>query len=134
MPAESEDRHVALHREVGVGVAVVVMVLVKVIPLDPIVADAVMPPTVAVQPEAVIAMCERASAPVIDFTEMSVPSMFFMDAMVLVLVMIMTIDVWSRRIPWRVMMTLVVALVAVSRFAGVAVRLCAAAEGKTGNA
>ena len=76
----------------------------------------------------------RMATPVRDFAKVSVMAMFFVHAMVLVLIVIMAIGARRRRITRHVSVTLVMSMVAVGRFAAVAVRHCGVAEGKAGNA
>ena len=99
------------------------------------------PVTITIAVTAVVAVVRtmavkpvRMATPVRDFSKVSVIAVFFVIAMVLVLRVIMAIGVRRRRITRRVIVTLVMSLVAVGRFAAVAVRQCGVAEGKAGNA
>jgi len=113
-------------------VAIVVIVAVVIIPAGPMVA-AIVPAAVPAVVRTMIVKLVGTAAPVIGFAIMFVMSVFFVNAMVPVLVIIMAIDMRPRRVTRRVIMTLVLAMDAVGGFAGVAVRLRGIAEGKAGN-
>ena len=115
------------------AVAVMGLVLAVRVPAAPVViaiavtAVAAVVRTMAVKPV-------RMATPVRDFAKVSVMAVFFVHAMVLVLIVIMAIGARRRRITRHVRVTLVMSMVAVGRFAAVAVRQCGVAEGKAGNA
>lgn len=113
--------------------AVMGLVLAVPVPAGPV--------TITIAVTAVVAVVRtmavkpvRMATPVRDFSKVSVIAVFFVIAMVLVLIVIMAIGVRRRRITRRVIVTLVMSMVAVGRFAAVAVRQCGVAEGKAGNA
>jgi hypothetical protein len=103
-------------------------VIAAVIPADPMVT-AVVPAAVPAVVRTMLVKPVGTATPVIGFAI----SVFFVNAMVPVLVVIMAIDMRPRRVTRRVIVTLVLAMSAVGWFACVAVRLCGIAEGKAGN-
>jgi len=113
------------------ALAVVVLVVAVIIPAGPMVITI----PVAAIPGVVITMVVKpvgTATPVRGLAKIFVSSVFVVNAMVLVLVMIMAIDTRRRGVTRRVIT--VMAMGTVGWFVGVAVRLCGIAEGKAGNA
>ena len=109
------------------ALAVVILVFAVIMPSCPMIITIVMSAVPAVVRTSVTQPV-RTLTPVIDFAKMSVMSVFFVNAMVFVLVIIMTMGTRRRRVTWCVIM-LVTVIVAVGCFAGVAIRQNGVAEG-----
>jgi hypothetical protein len=110
------------------AVAVVVIVFAVVIPATPMVT-AIVPAAVPAVVRMMITGPVRAATPVIGFAMTFVMSVFFVNAMVPVLVVIVAMDMRPRRISRRVIGTLVLVMSTMGWFAGVAVGLRGIAEG-----